>query len=255
MKTVIAIVSTLVFVLFLGVIFLAALMEITDVFNKNPCEASEGYLADTLLGKKFHITLMYPKNYCMKCYDYDSTKVQCNIIYSTIEFEDSSLTFIGDSIINEFAKLFWGFPGNKNVDSLYLTIKNVRRTANSTDWQIVYSNLSTKNISKENLANEPELSKTKPKIKLINESEGWIEEHSIKTKTLNIELEASHDYNDFESVVDDYYKQYIKIGILKDSVIFNVDIKVDYPTGGLISSKEYEYSLEHLLDFYHKSKE
>jgi len=89
-RTVIAIISIIFVVLFSGFIFLAALMEITDVFNKNPCKTSGGYLADTLLSKKFHIN-SHPKNYCMKCYDYDSTKVQCNIIYSTIEFEDSSL--------------------------------------------------------------------------------------------------------------------------------------------------------------------
>src|SRR6185437_5959968 len=193
-RNVIVVVSIIVVVLFFG-FFILVLLIGDEVYNRNPCKASSGYLADSLR-KKYHIWSWSdsPKNFCFKCSDFDSTKVECNIIDCSLRFDDTTLTSIGDSLINNFAQLFWKFPENENVDSLYLTIES-KQNIKHYSLYTVHCNLSRKDISKESLAKETELPKKKPEVKVINE----FEDRSfggIPARTIVINLEASDDYYD-----------------------------------------------------------
>lgn len=210
-----------------------------EKINKDPCVSSADLLGDSL-SKKYKIwgSGGAPKNYCFKCLDFDSTKVECNIITCRLRFEEPGLNLQDDSIIKSFAKIFWSFEKNKNVDSLYLHTEN--------NGMSLYSPLSKSDAINPVSYSINALPNKMPQIKVIREFNGSelggggnYERYTINTFV--IDLNASHDFPDFQTIADSCYHKYLQNGKLKDIATFYINIDVHQPEGKLVSEKTCSY--------------
>lgn len=116
----------------------------SDKYNNNPCKANSEFIL-----KKWRPqgSSSYPKNFCIKCDDYDSTKVNCHVYNLSLSFQYPELEIHSDSLASIIAKTFWEQPENKMVDTLNLTLESTFSLSEKYPSRI----FATDNLIKENL--------------------------------------------------------------------------------------------------------
>jgi len=219
-----------------------------EEYHQSPCESSAEILTDTL-EKIYHIWgwSTYPKNFCGKCSDYDSTNVDCKIITCVLRMSESELDFQQDSMIYNVMNLFWSFSQNKMVDSLYLTIRNNRKSIithlskadlKKKPEKIIYD--TTRNMSAFSISHVFEGSE---------QGGGWdYESYDIKTRELKILSRV--DPGDYDDVAEYYYNKELD-RCKKDAIsTLTIEIETANPKGQFVANKistyVYEINTEHI---------
>jgi hypothetical protein len=225
-----------------------------EKFNKYLCESSGSFLVDSL-NKEYKIWggSNYPKNFCGTCSYYDSTKVDCKIINCNLNIKETNIDFQQDSLIKKIANIFWSFPQNSEVDSLYLSINNNSKTIQSnltkTNWQIPIKKFKYDSTASIN------------DFKIINQFDGQehggggdFERYQIEIRKIKILI--NKDLNDYSRFAEKIMANNLRNCKEKNIAKLEIVIVTQNPKGSLTNTKqtEYFYDLIPMNEYYIKKK-
>jgi len=248
MKRTFILIASIILLSFLGFCGYVIYALENEEYHQSPCESSAEIVTDSLRKLyKVWSWSSYPKNFCSKCSDYDSTKVDCKILMCELGISDPELDFQEDSLIHNVINIFWSFPQNKIVDSLYLTIGN--------NTKRIKTSLSRSDLKKtpEKIFYDTDRSISNFTIlDVIEGSEqgggGDYENYDIKTRELKILSRV--DLVDYEDVAEYYYNKELD-RCKKDAVsMLTIEIETANPKGQFVENKistyVYQINTEHI---------
>lgn len=215
---------------------------LNEKYYKSPCKSSGEPLTDSLR-KKYNIWSWndYPKNFCTKCDDYDSSKVNCNVFTCNLHIKEPQLDFQQDSMIFNILNTFWSFPQNKKVDSLYLTIENNQKL-------IVTKNSKLDLKRKINLITYDTL-KSISEFKIIDRVDGEefggggdYEKYRIKTR--EILIITSTDLKDYNKVANYFFNKELQNCKVEKIATLTIKIITKKPKGQFIHEKTTNFYFE-----------
>ncbi len=241
------------FISFLGSIGFAIYTIENEEYHQSPCESSARLLTDSLR-KQYNIWgwSSYPKNFCSKCDDYDSNSVDCSIIICELKISEPELDFQQDSIIYNIMSLFWSFPQNKVVDSLYLTISNSKYIITTALKKSDLKKLPQK-VYYDSYRNFTEFKITDIIDGMEYGGGGEYKKYEIKTRELKVLSQI--DLIDYHSVAEYFHTKELKRCKRDDISTLTIKIETINPNGQFLTSKTNNYTFE-IVPFinYHQKK-
>ena len=238
------VIMSLVIGLLIPVLFFGYIQRklMNEKFNYNPCTTSGTYLIKSLRSTyKLWSWSNYPKNYCPKCSDYDSTDVNCNYLIVDLSFKEPELELYQDSIIMSFAKKIWADSVNSQLDTLQLSLRNEHYTGFSIseyfiDFIITKSDLAN-NFSKFDLIDNSVV----PTYEITKELFGKSYSTDGEINRLTINVLVKEDILNINSIPKIIKKNYKDIFRKKDIGELEIRVKITNPKCILCTSKEYKF--------------
>lgn len=224
-----------------------------EAYHESPCEISGELFIDSLEQKyKLLSHNVTPKNFQYRGNSYDASKVDCSIINSYI-WTDKKIDFQSDSIIKELSSIFWLYPKNQFVDSLYLEIRNHN--------QYLYAAVSKSDLTRESKKVDYKKNYKASDIKRTYTANGVQmggggEMTKYEINFRKIYLSSKVDLNDYQTLADQYYQKEYSDCLKNNIATLEIEINTEDPEGQLIYAKVNHYYYQIIPShFYYKKKE
>lgn len=212
--------------------------------NENPCEISSYSLMPRLDSSYNVVTFSsHPKNYCCDCSVYDATLVNCNVMYLDIGLREPELDISQDSIVLDFARIFWNDSLNSNVDSLYLELENSFSLDFYNESTINYG-ISKNDLNKKYPNHELFDFNSVPEYKVLYQSFGTQHYGYYEASIFHIGVRINNDFKNVDSlslIVMSRYERMLKGREIDE---LKIEIEIDKPYCVLCLNQKHEFFFE-----------